>query len=62
MTADLILPSDNDSNWNISFEGIKNNSFKSDGNESKSLSFEIFCEDAVKIAGIIDRIIKGEYI
>lgn len=53
---------DNDSNWNISFEGINNNIFKSNGNKSKALSYEIPREDAVKLAGIIDRILKGEYI
>lgn len=58
----MIFPSDNDSNWNISFEGINNNIFKSNGNKSKALSYEIPREDAVKIADIIDRIIKGEYI
>lgn len=52
----------NDSNWNISFEGINNNIFKSNGNKSNALSYEIPREDAVKIADIIDRIIKGEYI
>lgn len=58
----MIFPSDNDSNWNISFEGINNNIFKSNGNKSKALSYEIPREDALKIADIIDRIIKGEYI
>ena len=60
----MILPADNDSYWNISFEGIRG-IVTQRGEESGNCLFDTFelpREDAVKLAGIIDRIIKGEYI
>lgn len=60
----MILPTDNDSYWNISFEGIRGFVTRR-GEESGNCLFDTFelpREDAVKLAGIIDRIIKGEYI
>lgn len=59
-----ILSADNDSCFNISFEGIRC-LFSQRGAESGNHLFDTFefpREDAVKIADTIDRIIKGEYI
>lgn len=60
----MTLPTDNDSYWNVSFEGIRC-LFSQRGAESGNHPFDTFefpREDAVKIADTIDRIIKGEYI
>lgn len=59
----MILPSNRDDCWNITLEGIKD-FFGIDNNnsENKGVMIELSREDAVKIADIIDRIIKGEYI
>lgn len=64
----MILPSDNDDCWNLSFEGIKG-FFEQNRNESGNTlfdTFELSREDAVKIEDIINNgkshIIISEYI